>query len=93
MYSFRGDWLPKELKESIDAYMETGRPTGGFLEAIIDNDLRLAVGRADEINVKLLHVILGYLYNECPAGSWGFAGAAAAWIQRKHDEREKRIHA
>lgn len=81
-YTFRGFVLPDHLKESIDAYVETGRPTGGFLQVCIDNDLRRAIALADDESLAALPAIVGYLYNEVPAGYWGFSGA--------HNERVAR---
>ena len=85
-YAFRGITLPQHLKESLDAYWMTGRPLGGFLQAVVDNDLRKACALADEENAPIIHVILGYLYNECALGSWGFAGAHEKWITKKRNE-------
>ena len=79
-YVHRGIKLPEHIKESLDAYVQTGRPTGDFLRACIDNDLRMACGRADEQNLGLLAVIVAYLYNECAAECWGKRGAHDAWI-------------
>ena len=87
-YVFRGVTLPDHLKESLDAYVEHGRPTGGFLAACIDNSLRAAVSYADEDNIVIIPAIVGYLYNHCPRGCWGFPGASEQWIERKQKERE-----
>lgn len=78
--------IPDDLKASIDRYVETGCPTGGFLEACIDNNLSEAVGRADERNIRLLPEIVSYLYNHCPSGCWGKAGARKAWTEKKLKE-------
>ena len=88
-YVAHGAILPDPIRESIDAYVKYGRPTGGFLEAVIENDLTEAWGRADHINIKLIHVIVDYLYNECPSTCWGKAGAFDAWIAEKERERER----
>lgn len=88
-YVFHGVALPDNLKESIDAFVETGRPTGSFLQACIDNNLREALGRADEISLAALPAIVGYLYNECPAHCWGKPDSSARWIEQKRIEREK----
>lgn len=87
-YVFRGVSLPDELKASIDAYVETGRPTGGFLEAVIDNDLMQAFGRADDSSIAALPAIIGYLYNEVDSRCWGRKGAFANWVMYKKEERE-----
>ena len=75
--------IPAHLKESIDRYVETGCPTGGFLEACIDNDLREAIGRAGDQNMRLLPEIVSYLYNDCPSDCWGKKGAFANWIEKR----------
>ena len=87
-YTFRGVVLPDHLKESIDAYVNDGRPTGGFLAACIDNNLMEAVGRADEDNIQALSAIVGYLYNEVNGYCWGHDGAYKRWIELKQKERE-----
>ena len=85
-YYFRGLIVPSHLIESIDAYVETGRPTGGFLQACIDNDLREACSRADNDNLPIIPAIVAYLYNECDSGCWGFKGAHDQWVRDKqHD--------
>lgn len=88
-YTHRKQTLPAHLQESIDAYVQRGRPTGGFLRACIQNDLNRALALADDDNVSLLGVIVSYLYCECPRGCWGSKGAFSDWIQRKAEEREK----
>ena len=82
MKQYFGLTLPEHLKESIDAYCSEGRPTGGFLECCINNDLSGAIGAADEFNVHLLPAIVGYLYNECPMQAWGRPDSFARWIDK-----------
>lgn len=87
-YTFHGIRLPDELKASIDRYVSAGIPTGGFLQACIENDLREAVGRADHINMHALPAVIGYLYNDCPMNCWGRKGIFKEWIERKREERK-----
>ena len=89
-YVFRGVTLPDHLKESLDAYVQRGRPTGSFLEACIENDLIGAINRADDDNLYIIPAIVGYLYNDCPRGCWGQRGAHDEWVERKRKERESR---
>lgn len=79
-YEFNGFVLPDETKDSIDRYVKHGIPTGGFLEACIENDLSEAVARADFKNMRALPAIVAYLYNECPCNCWGRAGVFGEWI-------------
>lgn len=82
-FKFRGITLPADLRETIDAYVQHGRPTGDFLRSIIENDLKHAVLRADAVNSALIEVIVGYFYNEAPHDCWGFKGAYSAWITHR----------
>ena len=34
---------PESVGEQLRMYIEEGRPVGGFIRAVIENDLRLAV--------------------------------------------------
>lgn len=86
-YTFNDLTVPGHIIDSIEAYVETGMPTGGFLQAVIDNDLRNACGRADMDNLPLIPAIVGYLYNNCPSGCWGFTGASKSWTTKKRIER------
>lgn len=87
-YTFRGVTMGDETKDCIDAYVEKGTPTGSFLQAVIDNDLKKAFDRADDRNAATLRAIVAYFYNFCPAGCWGFKGAYSAWIAAKRLERQ-----
>ena len=73
--------IPDNLKESIDRYVNDGIPTGGFLQACIENDLREAVARADDRNIRLIPEVVSYLYNDCPSNCWGHKGAFGKWIK------------
>lgn len=77
--------IPEITKESIDAWVESARPVGGFLEAVLCNDLRGAFARADYDNRDAMFAIVGYLYNECPGGCWGSPERYRTWPE----EREK----
>lgn len=87
-YTFRGSVLPDDFKETIDLYVEHGIPTGGFLEACIENDLCSAVAQASQDSLSAIPAIVGYLYNEVPNGCWGRKGVFREWIAAKHAERE-----
>lgn len=90
-YKFHGQELPQHLQESLDRYVAAGIPTGGFLERVIENDLMGAVRNADLTNMFLLPVIVGYLYNKCPAGCWGRPGIFRDWIKKHIEERERQL--
>jgi len=87
-YQYRGRFLAEDTQETIDNYIENGIPTGDFLRAVINNDLREACGRADDHNMWIIPVIVAYLYNECPAGCWGRSDSWERWIEEKRRERQ-----
>lgn len=72
--------IPEMLKASIDRYVEKRQPVGDFLRAVLSNDLREAVIRADETNLRELKQIVGYCYWEIPGNCWGSPKAYKEWI-------------
>jgi hypothetical protein len=80
-------FCPEHLRASIDAYVKDGRETGGFLRAVLENDLREAIGRADHVNVWLLPHIVSYLYNRVPSHVWGSPVKVQRHLDRKRKER------
>lgn len=87
-YKYRNVELPPHLKSSLDAYVQTGRPLGSFLQACVDNNLREACGRADETNLPLIPVIVSYLHCECPIFCWGMEGQHDRWVRQRREARQ-----
>lgn len=78
-----------DIKESLDAYWNTGRPTGDFLKAVLSNDLFDAVGRADHENIRDLKEIVSYIYNELPQNAHGSKDNVRYYIESFRRAREK----
>lgn len=55
---------------------------GDFLWAIITNNLRDAVQRADNYNIHLIPAYVSWFYNEAPSACWGSVEKATAWQTR-----------
>ena len=81
-YSFRGHVIPARMGPALDRWVVNGQLPGEFLQAVLRNDLREAVGRADAENLAALPAYIGFLYNEAPGASWGSAEKVAAWAAR-----------
>lgn len=79
-YTFRGLTIPDYMMDGIRRYIDKHTMPGHFLCAVISNDLKEAVGRADEENVKILAAYVGYFYNEAPSACWGSAQALEYWV-------------
>ena len=80
--------VPAHMHGGIIRYYENGIPPGDFLSAVINNDLKEAIGRADDINVDALKAYVMWFYNQAPGGSWGHAGAVDNWLKAFHAEQE-----
>jgi hypothetical protein len=71
--------IPPRIKTALDAWVDHGHLPGGFLQAVLRNDLSDALARADANSLDAIHSIVGYLYNECPAPCWGSPEKMDAW--------------
>lgn len=70
-----------DVIESLQRYAEHGIPPGGFLLAVLENDLHEAVARADADNVKTLKHICQFVWWELPAISWGSPQRVRTWLE------------
>ena len=71
--------IPERMIPGLVGYVMNGRETGGFLEALLSNNLIKTFERADGENVKLIREYAMWLYNVAPAGSWGSPEKVAKW--------------
>jgi hypothetical protein len=77
--------IPEATRYTIDAWAERAQPRGSFVQAVLENNLAEAVGRADEGNIAALHSIVAYVYNHVPAARWGSPAKVKAWSKAKFD--------
>lgn len=87
-YRFQQFEIPERMMGSIQRYIEHGIPPGDFLCAIIDNDLKEAVGRADDENMGNIPAYVAYFYNEAPGPCWGSRERRHSWTEARFAERE-----
>lgn len=71
--------IPCRILKAINGHVRKGISTGGFVHAVMSNDLKEAVGRADDECRKVICEIVGYLYNVCPTGCWGSKEKVMKW--------------
>lgn len=78
---FEGQYsvIPPRMREAIVAYIRDGVMPGNFLTAVICNDLRNAVGHADEENLPLLKLYTQWFYNLAPSSCVGTRGNMNDW--------------
>ena len=88
IYAYRDYYIPERMMESLQRYIEHKVPLGGFLTAVICNDLAEACKRADEENLENLPAFVAYLYNEAPSQCWGSEEKMNAWLEARIDPSE-----
>ena len=78
--------IPLNLWGGMRDYILFGVPPGGFLTAVIENDLAEAMGRADSQSRRSLFDIVSYFYNETPSQCWGSPEKMTAWMTERQEE-------
>ena len=81
IYRFREFYIPARMMEGLKRYIENKVPPGDFLSAVICNDLKEAIGRADDENLRNLPAYVAYLYNEAPSSCWGSKKKMDKWLE------------
>lgn len=78
----RSNDIPPRIAKGIDRYVEYRIPTGGFLTAVLSNDLVGTFLAASDENRMVLPGILRYLrwLGRVPAECWGSPEKVAAWL-------------
>lgn len=83
--------LPERLRPGLRGYLLDGHPVGGFLTALIENDLMTAAVKADPESLAALPALARFLYNDTPSSCWGSRthreewqalGGARKWVRR-----------
>ena len=72
--------LPAHMHEGLAGYVLAGIPVGGFLTAVLHNDLFRAVSKADDANGARLRDYAIFLHCAAPAGCFGNAMKVRDWI-------------
>ncbi len=76
-----------DIKQALGDYVNHGYPLGGFLTAVVENNLMRAMGSADSYNRATLHQICAYVYNDMPSACHGSPERVAEWF-KMHRENE-----
>lgn len=71
---------PGNVQGGLERYVNDRVAPGGFLRAVLENDLARAIGRADLENLEELPDIVRYVYSHVPAKAWGSKDAVARWL-------------
>jgi hypothetical protein len=77
------------LDEALENYLMYGFEPGGFLTAVLSNNLYLAAGRADSHNRERLTEIALSVYHNMPGISFGSPEAVRNWLKDKDRRRSE----
>ena len=79
---FEGEYaaIPKDMQEGMTQYVENRTEPGGFLSAVIRNDLLDAACRADKHNLLLIKEYAQWFYNVAPSPCAGSPEKMRAWL-------------
>lgn len=73
-------FVPRHMQEAVATWFIRRKPVGDFLTALLSNDLRGAVLKADDVNLAALRDWMLFLANHAPAGSFGSPQAVKDWL-------------
>ncbi len=73
--------LPENIKNILNRYVKDKVPTGGFLRAVLANDLMETFGKVDEYNQAAMLDILSYVYNYMPDSCHGSYDIVDKWLK------------
>jgi hypothetical protein len=71
--------VPHHLRAGLVRYFSDGILPGGFTQAVLCNDLKQAVGRADPYSTAGLATLVTFLMEHVPARAWGSKAKVLAW--------------
>jgi len=59
---------------------------GGFLTAVLQNDLQMTTATADDDNFKKIKEWCQFIYNELPQKCWGSKEKVEKWVNQTKSE-------
>ena len=74
--------VPEPMRGGVIRYIAHGIIPGGFLTALLQNDLMAAVGKADATNQRCIVDWCTFLHNYAPQGCFGSPAAVRSWAER-----------
>ena len=79
-FCFQGMKMDVTCIWSLARYLLKKEEVGGFLTAVLENDLAKAVSRADEYNILNIPAYVAFIYNHFPAVAWGSPEKVKNWL-------------
>jgi hypothetical protein len=83
------DIYPGNTAGGAKRWIENRIMPGDFLAAVIRNNLKEALGRADIENRAAIFDIVSWWYNEAPSPCWGSPEKVKAWAKSPGNEEKE----
>jgi hypothetical protein len=78
--------MKEDVKITIDGYITKRLTPSNFVRSVLENDLMGAFAIADDDNIRDMHEIIKYVYNNTPSASWGSKDIVDRWLNEATDE-------
>lgn len=73
--------IPPHMWNSVTRYFINHIAPGGFLTAVLSNQLMEAFDRADDVNAAAMRDWCAFLYNYAPSSSYGSPELFSQWVK------------
>ncbi len=80
--------IDEAILDGLCRFAVDGIRPGGFLSAVLENDLFESMKRADAENFAALRELMIFVHQELPAPCWGSRKKVAKWIDERQAERQ-----
>ncbi len=80
--------IDEKVLDGLCRYAVDGIRPGGFLSAMLENNLSETLRRADFETFAVLRELMTFVHQELPASCWGSPTKVAAWIDARQAERQ-----
>ena len=80
--------IPVSTIEAIINYIQNGYIPGGFVTAVLQNNLKEAIGRADQFNQQCLRDIVMFICWEIPANTHGSPEIVRRYLAKPANEKD-----
>ena len=81
--------IPERIMNNLLYYVKGEEAPGGFLYAVLSNNLFSAMARADKEMKPLIPLLVQYIHWEVPGGCHGSPEHVKAWMEKTKKEREE----
>lgn len=83
--------IPDRVMGNLLEYVEGNEAPGGFLYAVLSNNLFQAIGRADNEMQPLIPLLVKFIMWKLPHGCHGSPEIVGRWMDKKHKEKMEKL--